>query len=156
MHKDYLFIPHVSVGKFKFGENINKYTDGIDYIYTKAEEEWDWHQYELASPRISIYVDDDKIVSIACRDKCMLFGSNIIGMTMTDFIALINAYPDLDQTDTVYTEDENRRKDKPQIVYEFDNFGIQAWVKNGIIVTAFCSPYESDDESVVPSRDNKN
>lgn len=155
MHEDYKLVPHISVGRFKFGEKISKYISDIDYNFTKGEDDWDWHQYELVNPQMNIYVDEDKIVSIACRKKCMLFGSNIIGMSMSDLINVTNAYPDLDQTDTVFTESENRKLDNPQIVYEFDNFGMQVWVKNGVIVTVFCSPYENDTEIELPSRDNK-
>ncbi len=156
MDKNYILIPNISLGIFKFGNNIEKYIHQFDYEYSQVEPESDYYVYEFENPNIDVYVEEGLVESISCRKKCIYKGKNIIGMKIQEFINLSNAFPDLNLTDTAYTDEENKNIDNPQIIYEFENLGLQTWVKNSIIISVFCSPPEIEEEILVPSRDIRN
>ena len=156
MDKHYIFIPNISLGVFKFNNNIEKYIHQFDFEYSQVEPDYDYYVYEFEHPNINVYVEEGIIETISCREKCIYKGKNIIGMKIQKFINLSSAFPNLNLTDTTYTDEENKNKDNPQIIYEFENLGLQAWVKNGYIKSVFCSPPEIEDEILVPSRDIRN
>ena len=139
---NYTLIPFKSVGPFRFGTKISDYLENsvYNYIQKKDPDETNWDCYEIESPKLDIYVENGLIQSIACYKKCILNGKNIIKIKIGDFISHVNEYPDLNQTDAIFIGNE----EKPQVVYEFDKFGLQVWVKEGIIITVYCSPYIED------------
>ena len=131
------FIPFKSVGEFILGNNVNTIINNYDYDFSPLDESG-LESYIIRNIGISLYVEDDFIVSIACNKECFYNDRNIINMNFKDFIYYTELISN-DEKDEVYMHNG-----EIQDVYEFDNIGLQIWVKNNIIVTAIASVFLDD------------
>ncbi len=135
MKTEFEFIPLKKVGMFLFGSSIKNYVeDDFKKVINNDKTEWDSYFYKDTG--LVLYTEKESIVSIACHKECVIGGVNVIGMQIGEFVNNYNYYPDLNLTDTIFLSND---KTKPHIVYEFDKLGMQAWVKDGLIVSVFCS-----------------
>ncbi|MFD2916841.1 hypothetical protein [Psychroserpens luteus] len=135
------FIPFIRIGDFTFESKINNYKSNFKFAYTPVNDSTEWETYEIEDLGLSLYVEEDNITSIVCRDDCLYKGRNLIGMTIEEFISHTEEkyYGEIDILD--YEDDG-----VPQYVYEFDDIGLQVWCKNNIIVTIIASPEILDEE----------
>lgn len=129
-----IFKPLSGVGPFVIGNKISTYKKDFDFTYSNMI---DYEVYTINHPDISLYVESDKIVSINCREECIFDGKNIIGMTIKEFVKVYNLKIN-GLVDKLDYEDDN----VPQYVYEFDNIGLQVWVKNKRIKSVIATTYE--------------
>lgn len=133
------FLPFVSVGDIYFGELINKYIDSLNLVYEPDDSGIGIETYVHSGLGISLNISalSKRIEFIICKHNLFYLAKNIIGMNIVEFITYTNEkyYGDIDIAD--FEEDG-----VPQYIYEFDDIGLQIWVKNGIIVTAIAASKE--------------
>jgi len=91
---DYTWVPTKSVGQIKIGSPIESYVK--DRLITRAEDVLDLGQYwSDADETALVDADDDgNVESILLSRKCIYKGRNLIGMTLDEVSALLNAKPD--------------------------------------------------------------
>lgn len=127
--KDFEWIPLKKVGTFTFGSSIEDYIEKYSLMHIPEEynEAVDWAVYKI-NENDRVYAEGGRVVSVSCSSRCLYKKKNLIGISI-DQIPLI-----LGTThDTVETEELS---DGPQQVYEFDQLGLQLWVRKGRVVTA--------------------
>lgn len=132
-------IPFKSVGSFILGENINPIKEKNAFDFSPIDESG-LKSFILQDIGISLYVEGELIESIACHKTCNYKGKNLIQMSFDDFKNHVGLFP-YGKKDEVYMSD-----DEVQDVYEFDDIGLQVWVKDNKVVTVIVSPYIEDDE----------
>ena len=128
-------VPLKKVGVFIFNDDIRNYSD-YGLKIERSLDKTGWDTYRLEKDGVIIHTENNLIVSIACYNYCYLKNQNVINMKVGDFVNLNKVYPDLNQTDTIFLNEE----EYPHIVYEFETLGMQIWVKKGVIDTVFCAP----------------
>ncbi|MFB6319586.1 hypothetical protein [Saccharicrinis sp. FJH54] len=126
-------IPFNRVGLFVFKENIEAYS-AFDFSFTECDDITSWDVYELEEVGIDIYTEKNCIVSIACRKELFFNGTNLIGLSFSTFTSKFNLKPS-GETNRIYMPVD----DDYQEVVEFDEIGIQIWLKENKILTVFCS-----------------
>jgi hypothetical protein len=128
-------IPLVSVGQFALGSSIKLYSKEFNFKIVKEEFDSFTSFHYSFDTNITLFVHDDLIDSISCDEECFYQGKNLIGISLEEFILTIgeNYQGEPDVLD--FEEDS----DIPQVVYEFENLGLQVWTKNEIIVTIIAS-----------------
>ncbi len=132
-------IPFKKVGAFILGGNIDPIIEKYAFDFSPVDESG-LKSYILKDIGISLYVEEELIESIACHKECNYRGKNIIQMSFNDFKDHTGLLPH-GEKDEVYMSD-----DEVQDVFEFDDIGLQVWVKDNKIVTVIASPYIEDDE----------
>ncbi len=132
------FVPLERIGDFGLNTDICNYIEVFDFKYSPADDSTEWETYLLENDGISLYVEDDKIVSIVCDEECLYKGRNIIGMDINEFINFYNVNP-VGEVDRLYVNDY-----ETQDVYEFDDIGLQVWCSNGIIITVIASVFTDE------------
>lgn len=130
------FIPFKKVGPFVLGDKVKYYINKHNFIISKGHESTNWDCYELVDEGIELYVEDDIVVSIACRKECYLNGFNLIGMNYHTFLDKFSL-PENREHDSAYMASDDDYQD----IYEVDEMGVQIWCKKDKIVTVFCSPH---------------
>lgn len=126
-------IPFKQVGDFHIESSLSNYRDTFEFKHTPSEDSTNWDTYELVDEGVSLYVDNDIIISISCDQECLYKGRNIIGMLIDEFIAFTGLNPQ-GEVDSLWVSD-----DKKQDVYEFDDIGLQVWCEDDIIVTVIAT-----------------
>ncbi len=130
----YDWIPLTRVGKFIFNTVVQKYVDqGLLEKMPDDQDATGWQTYGVPGGSLRVHVEDNRIISIACYDECILNGYNLIGMTFDDAKNVLEIQPseDVDIIDIGDTRQE---------VFEFDDLEAQLWVEKGKVVTVFCGP----------------
>lgn len=91
---DYTWVPKVSVGQIKIGRPVQPYIQ--EGLISPAEDVADFGQYlSDADDTILVEVNDGgNVESIVLNSKCIYNGKNVIGMTLDEVSALLNAPPD--------------------------------------------------------------
>lgn len=91
---DYTWTPTESIGQIKFRSPIESYVQ--DGLIARAEDVSDLGQYwSDADDTVLVDVDDDgNVESVLLSHKCIYKGKNLIGMTLDEVSALLNAAPD--------------------------------------------------------------
>lgn len=125
--------PCESVGPLKFGTHVKPYVDlDILSLIDTPPDKTGWLSYQFNGDDFRVHSEDGKIVSVACYSECFLSGINLIGISLPSFEKLIGAVPS-EGPDVFEVSGEI------QEVYEFDSYGAQVWVSDGIVVTIFCN-----------------
>lgn len=70
-----------------------------------------------------------KIEFIICKKELVYQAYNLIGISVLHLIDILESMYVGDADSLMFEEDGI-----PQMVYEFESHGLQAWVKNGLIV----------------------
>jgi hypothetical protein len=128
------WVPLKRVGPFRFGEAVKGYI--AEYALVLLPEEYEpgvrWSVYSAPNVDVRIYAEDGAILSVACYEECLLNGRELIGLDIATATRIIGSRPsgDVDLIEMV---------DGPQEVYEFEDVEGQVWVKDGRVVTVFCS-----------------
>lgn len=134
------FIPLERVGEFDLNAQISDYTEKFNFKYSPADESTDWETYSLENEGISLYVEENKIISIVCDEECLYKGRNIIGMNIDEFINSYDVNP-IGEIDELYVNEN-----ETQNIYEFDDIGLQVWCRDDEIVTVIVSAFTDEDE----------
>ncbi len=128
-------IPFKTVGEFQIGSNIENYIKKYNFnIYDYSNDSTPGINFSLTNPKITLFVYEEIIESIACYEKLVFKKKNLIGMSLVQFIEhtgenYVGLIDELDFEDN----------EPPQYVYEFEGIGLQVWIKNEIIVTIIVS-----------------
>lgn len=134
------FEPFIKVGEFELDTSIDRYLESYQFQKTDKDESG-YESYILDQPSLSLFCEEDTIVSISCDDELLYKGRNLIGISIDEFISIVGMSND-GEIDELNFEDDGI----PQLVYEFDEIGLQVWTKKGIIITIIASNYIEDDE----------
>ena len=128
------FVPFERVGPFRFGTHIDQYELGEEAEFYPEDEDTGWESCDIEELGLSIYTEGGKIESI-CATREFFFGDmNLIGASFPEVKALPGIGEIVD-TDQLFLEDES----EPQEIYDFDESGLQLWVKNEVVVAAIPS-----------------
>lgn len=133
----YKLIPNYSLGEFVFDTNIQKYLRGKKFEVTINQDPSVGNMYQFFKPNISLFIDNRNVIeSVTCHYKCYLFDNNIINMNINYAIKeVFKREPNLiESLWTFYKE-----KEVKELVYDFDDLGIQVWTYKNKIVTIVCS-----------------
>ena len=138
---DYILVPNVSIGIFKIGESIDKYTWDYDYIVYKkdpnnqyASDFYEFKEFE----DLTIYVDEtNSIENIFSEKYCYYQNLNLINHNFGEFKKLLRKNPDNEDYLPVIGIDGESIQNHH--VYEFNDLGLQIWVRYNKIKTVICS-----------------
>ena len=122
--------PLSSVGHFKFGNHIHYYASLLKDFKCSAPDEFGYVHYEAPDESFFITVKDNRIDSIFCYKELWFKDVNLIGMSIEEFQKITES-SFIEEVDELHVEDDNI----PQLVYQFEELGLQVWEKNGVIVT---------------------
>lgn len=130
------FIPFKRIGEFQLGMLMKQHTRISEFNFEKDKDATSWDIYYNYDLGISIYTESitSKIVSIAAYKECYYNGENIMGLSLEKFVSLTKEKY-YGEPDCLDFEEDNI----PQYVYEFEDIGLQVWVKNNKIVTVIAS-----------------
>ena len=135
-------VPNESVGVFKLGNNIKEYLNLNPKYYPKIDEYTD-DMYDFCCPELSIWTNDDGVInSISCHKECYWQGNNLIKMLFEEFLSKYKINPD--QSENIYLMVNERGQN--QMVYDFNDLGLQIWVWRKKIVTVIVSSYKGLDD----------
>ncbi len=129
------FIPLIGIGDFELNTNLSDYAERFDLKYSPVDESTEWETYSLEDEGVYLYVENNKIISIVSDLECLYNGRNIIGMNINEFINFYGIEP-IGEPDALYVNENEF-----QIVYEFDDIGLQVWCLNDVIETVIASDY---------------
>src|SRR5574344_1800907 len=117
-------IPQISVGNFILGYNIKEYLYLPHRIIHHNEDEASYDSYIFDDLGITIWVENNKIDTISCIKECIWGNNNLIKMHFDAFLSIYNKIPN--KTEKIYILVNG--KGQNQIVYDFDEIGLQIWV----------------------------
>lgn len=126
-------IPNESVGIFILGNVIEDYKQmSYDVVHHEGEG-YCYNSCKFDNLGVVLWSDDDKkINNIRCTKYCYWQGKNLIKMPFDEFLSKYGIKPY--KSEMIYTlVGENRGQN--QMVYDFDNYGLQIWVWRKKIVT---------------------
>lgn len=127
----YKWIPNKSLGKFVLGAPINQY-DNLILMEEEYDKSVEWEVYKpIDSDMLRIFVEENKIISIACYDTCSYQDTNLIGKKLGELEKILAQKP------TEIGEPIELDIGGEQIPIEFDPVGLQVWIKDGVVVSAF-------------------
>lgn len=137
------WVPTVRVGPVHFGDDI---ADHIKNMPIQAcmdpfdENEFLCYGYgEEEEP--SYFLDDDgRVEDIVCFDGLIFQDTNLIGLPIDRVIELLGSDPD------EYGEEVKHGEGEIRTPVEFDNLGLQLWLRDGIAVSAVVSVANVDDD----------
>jgi hypothetical protein len=125
----YEWIPRKKVGPFVFGSPIKQYIK--KYRLSAVPEEYnpkvDWAVYSTDIDD-RIYVEEGRIVSVSCSSSFIYKEKELIGIPFGEILSYLNCQPD--------SVDKAELSDGFQDIYEFDQLGLQLWVKEGDVISA--------------------
>lgn len=124
-------IPNTSVGNFIFGDNIKNYLHLPHSIIHHNEDELPYESYIFYELGITIWVEKYRIDTISCIMECIWKGKNLVKMYFDDFLSICKIVPK--KTENIYLLVNGRGQN--QMVYDFDELGLQIWVWRKKIVT---------------------
>lgn len=90
---DYTWVPTKSIGQIEFGSPIESYVQ--KRLISRADDVVDLGQYwSDADETVLVEADDQgNVESVLLNRKCIYKGWNLIGMTLDEVSALLNAKP---------------------------------------------------------------
>lgn len=121
-------VPFRRIGPFYFDVGIRKYTRSFSFEITRKTKNYSTQHYRLSSIDLTLFVDEGKIESIGCYQSCTLFERELIGMNIKVFENVFKVRP-FGKADKIYLAEAST----PHLVYEYEQLGLQLWVKNGKI-----------------------
>jgi hypothetical protein len=135
----YTLVPNVSLGPFKLRAPIDDYFSLSDYVYYKQDEDYLRDFYEFKRyVGLSIYVNKSNLINhIDANRYCLYQNMNMIGCNFNKFKKMIHQEPDTESIEPIVVNNKNQK----QHVYDFDNLGLQIWVRYNIIKAVICGNY---------------
>lgn len=108
------WIPLVSIGPIKFGQDPKLLIQRYSLIICDADEEE--IAYEFPDETTRVYVVDGKVDSVGCYDQFYYKGNIMVGMHLSE---VLNILGPPDEIDKFYGDS------RP---LEYDNYGLQLWI----------------------------
>ena len=140
--ESYNWVPNVSVGEFRFGTPVSDYVDVGRVTKRTYDPELgggDWYADENDDPVIT--VDEHGLINdILCYDGLFYRGRNLIGLHIEEVVKVLGQSPD------EYGEPVELDDDDVQITAEFEDLGLQLWLRDGVAVSAVVAPAFEDDQ----------
>lgn len=137
------WVPLVSVGPIGFdvpAQPLIKAHDlkKVDEYSVEGTDE-SWSVYALPVGGTRIYVGDKKqqIESVGCNDDLIYRGRSLFGLTLDEIRSILGP------------EDEIGEElcDPPQIPVEFEEYSLQLWFQDGVVISGSVQgPIEEDEE----------
>ena len=131
LEQSFEIYPHIGIGPFRLNASINDYSN-LKLAFYESDDSTGWDTYEFENA-FSIYTEKGIIVSIACRDLCVLNGVRVVGAHYSDFLKTF--HPTNVTHDQIYMPDDDDYQD----VYDIDDLELQLWCRYDTILTVFCS-----------------
>jgi len=129
--------PLRSVGPFVFGEPAQPvieeqgFTRATDPIYNGDP----WDTYESPDGETTVHVEGGVIDSAGCYSELNFGGVNLIGLSFEALRELLGP------------EDEVGDDISGETPVEFESFGLQVWIKDGVVESIMChGPTDDTDE----------
>ena len=130
-------IPNKSYADFMLGEDIHKYLgNNRIYDFYPADKYTNNENYDFYHPEVSIWTENNKIVTIICYNTCYWQGKNLIGMQYKNFLDMVKVQPD--NEDVIHVP-ESPYRGQNQKVYTFYALGLMVWVWRNRIRTVIIS-----------------
>ena len=130
------WIPLVRVGPLRFNADVSPYVaDGTlvpapfenDIGHALGQDRYTYSDDE----ETAVYVEDGRIASISCDDRCVLRGHNLIGLDYDRVRELIGSEPE-GEPDIQPVIDELREQ------FSFNQVGAFVWVKDRKVLSITC------------------
>ena len=136
-----VLIPNKSVGSFVIGDSIDRYLSYPHTLERHKDKSSSYDTYMFYEYKVDIWVENNLIKTICCDDDCFWEGQNLIKMPFDEFLERYQLKPD--NSESIYLSVYGRGQN--QMVYDFDDVGLQVWVWRKRIVTVLVSDYNSLD-----------
>lgn len=132
-------VPNKSYAGFVLGEDIHKYLgNNRIYDFYPTDRDTNNERYDFYHPKITVWTENDRIVTISCEETCYWQGKNLIGMCYKDFLAMVKIQAD--DEDIIYVP-QSPYRGQNQKVYSFDTLGLMVWVWRDKIRTVLISDW---------------
>jgi hypothetical protein len=140
--KNLNLVPNKSIGIFNIRDKINKYIY-LSHTKTEHKEKYlSYDSYDFQNMNIILWVEKGIIVSAFCEKECYWKGQNLIKMPINLFLSFYNVKPN--STESAYVLVNGRGQN--QMLYEFEDLGLQIWVWRKKIRTVVVSNYQNLDD----------
>jgi hypothetical protein len=128
-----ILLPFKAVGPIKLGERINICPYPFEILVEGDNKDQDI--YELENEKISVTVTKGGVIdAIICENELIYKGVNLIGIEYQVFLCHMSI-EDIYESDSLdFLEGES-----PQLVYDIDEYGLQVWTRDDIVVTIIVS-----------------
>jgi len=136
-----ILIPQVSIGDIKLDDSIENYPDrALEFSDESGEDAYSCFAFK--NTPVQAFVNPEGLIeTIRCETECIWQGQNLIGLSYAEFNLLYPEEPD--DTDTILVETESG--DQPHEVYDYDDLGLQVWVRDGNITLAMASSFPEEE-----------
>lgn len=134
-------IPNKSLGIFILGSSIKKYVHLPHDLAKNKEKYFSYDSYNFYELGVIVWVEKGKVETVCCKNECYWKGDNLLRMSIDKFQSLYNVISD--KSEKIYHLVNGRGQN--QMVYDFDQLGLQIWVWRNKIVTVLVSNYEACD-----------
>ena len=132
----FIWVPLENIGPFKFGDKIYNYVAHypLTHIPEEYNEKVNWDVYEYPHKGLRIFSENGQIVAISSETILIYNDVNIIGMAKEKVGDILLAEPDVIEQEELI--------EGPQDVYDYDDLGLQLWVKDNVIIKSICNGKE--------------
>ena len=136
-----VLIPNKSVGPFVIGDSIDKYLS-YPHIYERRQAipTYSYDSYTFDDYKVTVWTKNNIIETVRCDEECFWEGQNLIKMPFDEFLERYQLKPD--NSESIYLSVYGRGQN--QMVYDFDDVGLQVWVWRKRIVTVLVSDNSLD------------
>ncbi|CAN0602118.1 unnamed protein product, partial [Ectocarpus sp. 12 AP-2014] len=137
------WVPNERVGPIRFGAPVTDYIKSLKLRVVVTDERLGpaQEQYEVPDAGVSVYVEDDRIDWVMCKERLQFQGKNLIGLTESDLETLFAGKPDQrEEFDLSENDDE-----PPYEALDYDGLNVQVWMIEGRVETVSCSQDDEDD-----------
>lgn len=133
--------PNTSLGPIEVGSKIDVYVASLGFVYDEdSDPEDEWVSYVDKSGDIYIEVSGGLVVSVTSYREFYYKNSNIIGRTIIELGALLGCVAD--EIGSAVEFDDGDIKNS----YDYFDLGLQVWASQGVITSATCLSYDSEDQ----------
>lgn len=136
--KDICLIPNISLGVFRFGDDISQYVPLYPCSYEAnpdKDEVFGFDSYNFPTLGLSVWTNSaGMITSVRSDTYCYWNDVNIIGLSIKKFLKFFQL--ETDNEEVCYLLHGEM---KSQHVYEIDSIGLQLWTWYGKIKTVIAT-----------------
>lgn len=120
--------PFIGIGEFSLNSPISDYCDIFNLIEDEYDNITNWTTYYIEGQDIILFVENNDIVSIKCKESCIYNTINLINSSIDIFK---NLNLDFQFDEELFINDFEKQK-----VYNVDSLGLQCWTNlDNIIVS---------------------
>ncbi|MEC4802928.1 MAG: hypothetical protein SAJ72_01580 [Jaaginema sp. PMC 1080.18] len=132
--QNWIWIPNQRLGAIEFETPIEIYINSLGaYMSEPKDDVTGFETYEITNEDITIYVENDLVVTVNAYECICYKGINLIGVHQKELINLLEIEPDEIGTPVLYEDGDI------QTPLDFDSLGLEAWISNDCVVSCCCS-----------------